>query len=222
MKFTLYTADCTGNEANCLYPHKAVIKSPGGFRRCRRTRSCDRGIQKQLSLERQLHLRRRHRLGLRQRFFGKPGRLGDAGEAGKEGALADVSFAASPESAQHAAERQLLAASPFSSDRADHSLHGRRRLRSAQEVRNAAFPFFDSKALDAARFLYGAKVKPEDVFWHEGTLTIDEILPDAPDEEAPDEPAVHRRLHPGGEPQQHDVAFRGPCAEAVRRHGQSL
>ena len=28
MKFTLYTADCTGNETNCLYPHKAVISSP--------------------------------------------------------------------------------------------------------------------------------------------------------------------------------------------------
>lgn len=28
MKFTLYTADCTGNETNCLYPHKAVISGP--------------------------------------------------------------------------------------------------------------------------------------------------------------------------------------------------
>ena len=31
MKFTLYTADCTGNEANCLYPHKAIINSPEDF-----------------------------------------------------------------------------------------------------------------------------------------------------------------------------------------------
>ena len=29
MNFTLYAADCTGNETNCLYPHKAVISSPG-------------------------------------------------------------------------------------------------------------------------------------------------------------------------------------------------
>ena len=33
MKFTLYTADCTGNETNCLYPHKAVISSPAELAR---------------------------------------------------------------------------------------------------------------------------------------------------------------------------------------------
>ena len=33
MNFTLYTADCTGNETNCLYPHKAVISSPADLAR---------------------------------------------------------------------------------------------------------------------------------------------------------------------------------------------
>ncbi len=27
MQFTLYTADCTGNRKNCLYPHQARISS---------------------------------------------------------------------------------------------------------------------------------------------------------------------------------------------------
>ena len=31
MRFTLYTADCTGNEANCLYPHEAIINTPEDF-----------------------------------------------------------------------------------------------------------------------------------------------------------------------------------------------
>ena len=31
MRFTLYTADCTGNAANCLYPHEAIINTPEDF-----------------------------------------------------------------------------------------------------------------------------------------------------------------------------------------------
>lgn len=38
------------------------------------------------------------------------------------------------------------------------------------------YAFFDKKALDAARLLYGANVKSEDIFWHEGRLRIDDAL----------------------------------------------
>ncbi len=37
-----------------------------------------------------------------------------------------------------------------------------------------AFPFFDSNALDAARFLYGSP--GSEVVWHEGSLTIEDYL----------------------------------------------
>lgn len=36
------------------------------------------------------------------------------------------------------------------------------------------YPFFDKKALDAARFIYGADTG--DVIWHEGWTTIDEDI----------------------------------------------
>ena len=47
------------------------------------------------------------------------------------------------------------------------------------------YPFFDRKAIDAARFFYGVEVKPEDVIWNEGFLKIEDVL-DEPvsDEEA--------------------------------------
>ena len=38
------------------------------------------------------------------------------------------------------------------------------------------FPFFDGQALDAARFLYGTEVVPEEIFWQEGEKTITEFL----------------------------------------------
>lgn len=40
------------------------------------------------------------------------------------------------------------------------------------------FPFFDDNALDAARFIYGADAG--DVIWHEGWLTIIEVLENIP------------------------------------------
>ena len=48
------------------------------------------------------------------------------------------------------------------------------------------FPFFDSNALDAARFIFGAD-SPE-IIWHEGWTTIDELLSD--DLSEPAEPAA--------------------------------
>ena len=38
------------------------------------------------------------------------------------------------------------------------------------------YSFFDDNALDAARFFYGASCDPTDVIWHEGFLSIDETL----------------------------------------------
>ena len=38
------------------------------------------------------------------------------------------------------------------------------------------FPFFDPNAVDAARFVFGCEVKPEEVIWHEGKLTIDRFI----------------------------------------------
>ena len=40
------------------------------------------------------------------------------------------------------------------------------------------FPFFDPNAVDAARFVFGCEVKPEEVIWHEGKLTIDRFIED--------------------------------------------
>ena len=40
------------------------------------------------------------------------------------------------------------------------------------------YPFFDGNALDAGRFMFGSAVSEDEVFWHEGFLTVDEIITD--------------------------------------------
>jgi putative DNA primase/helicase len=188
MKFTLYTADCTGNEANCLYPHKAIINSPEDF----------------AAAVARDHVTAAYRNSYRSNdnFLSADAIVWDCDNDFSEnpddwvtpenlakGALADVSFAASP------SRHNMLQKDSYSPRPRFHLVApitvctDADAFASLKKSGMQQFPFFDSKALDAARFLYGAKVKPEDVYWHEGTLTIDEILPDTPDDEAPEEPA---------------------------------
>ena len=192
MKFTLYTADCTGNEANCLYPHKVIINSPEEF----------------ASAVARDHVTAAYKGNYRSNdnFLSADAIVWDCDNDFSEnpddwvtpeklakGALADVSFAASP--SRHNMLRKenfsprprfhLIAPITICSDSAAFA--------SLKKAGMQQFPFFDSKALDAARFLYGTKVNPEDVFWHEGALTIDEILPEKPDAEEVEEP-----LYTGG------------------------
>lgn len=192
MKFTLYTADCTGNEANCLYPHKVIINSPEEF----------------ASAVARDHVTAAYKGNYRSNdnFLSADAIVWDCDndfsknpddwvtpEKLAKGALADVSFAASP--SRHNMLRKenfsprprfhLIAPIAICSDSAAFA--------SLKKAGMQQFPFFDSKALDAARFLYGTKVNPEDVFWHEGALTIDEILPERPDAEEVEEP-----LYTGG------------------------
>ena len=192
MKFTLYTADCTGNEANCLYPHKVIINSPEEF----------------ASAVARDHVTAAYKGNHRSNdnFLSADAIVWDCDNDFSEnpddwvtpeklakGALADVSFAASP--SRHNMLRKenfsprprfhLIAPITICSDSAAFA--------SLKRAGMHQFPFFDSKALDAARFLYGTKVNPEEVFWHEGALTIDEILPEKPDAEEVEEP-----LYTGG------------------------
>lgn len=45
------------------------------------------------------------------------------------------------------------------------------------------FPYFDENALDAARFLYDSEVKPEDIVWNDGWMTIEDMVADGNDDE---------------------------------------
>lgn len=191
MKFTLYTADCTGNETNCLYPHKAVISGP-------------EDLAAAVSHD---HVAAAYKNNYRSNdnFIAADAIVWDCDndqtdnpdewvtpETLAEGDLADIAFAASP--SRHNmlpkgkyAERprfHLIAPITECTDRETYAA-----LKSAGMKRYA---FFDGKALDAARFLYGADVKPADVFWHEGQRTIDEALADAePDDKGSAEPPLY-------------------------------
>jgi P4 family phage/plasmid primase-like protien len=187
MKFTLYTADYTGNEANCLYPHEAIINGPEDFAAAVAHDHVTAAYQNSYRSNDNFISADAIVWDCDNDFSENPDDWVTPENLAK-GALADVSFAASP-SRHNMLQKDSYSARPrFHLFAPINTCSDAAAFTALKKSGIRQFPFFDSKALDAARFLYGVKVKPEDVFWHEGTLTIDEILPDAPDEEAPEEP----------------------------------
>ena len=188
MEFTLFTADCTGNEANCLYPHKAVIKNPEDFAAAV-TRDHVTAAYKNSYRSNDNFLSADAIVWDCDNDFSEDPDAWVTPEKLAKGPLADVSFATSP------SRHNMLPKDKYSARPRFHLIapiticSDAAAFTALKKSGMKQFPFFDSKALDAARFLYGANVKPEDVFWHEGTLTIDEILPDTPATEKSDEPA---------------------------------
>lgn len=175
MKFTLYTADCTGNETNCLYPHKAVISSPAELARA-------------VSHD---HVAAAYRNDYRSNdnFISADAVVWDCDNDHTENpdewvtpeklaasVLADIAFAASP-SRHHMLPKGNYPARPrFHLIAPVSECTDRETYAALKNAGMRRFAFFDQKALDAARFLYGTEVKSEDIFWHEGRLRIDEVL----------------------------------------------
>lgn len=63
------------------------------------------------------------------------------------------------------------------------------------------YAFFDDNALDAARFLFGAE--SDDIVWHEGWLTVDDLV------------------EPGEDFDEEDISSSGPILEGSRNNTMS-
>lgn len=174
MKFTLYTADCTGNKANCVYPNRREITG--------------REVLAEAVEKDQVFARYKNSYRSNENFLESDVISLDCdnshSEAPEEWYTAemleeifdDVDHAIIP-SRHHMLPKEgkaarpryhILFAIPACTDPAMYA-----GIKSALQNR---YPFFDEKALDAARFFFGSACTPEDIVWHEGFLTIDETL----------------------------------------------
>lgn len=180
MEITIYTANCTGNRTNCVYPNEVVVHNPEELARAVKH---DHVVAKYKNNYRS-----------NDNFAWALAEVWDNDNAFSdnpsdwiipqqlaEGPLKDVSFIAIP------SRHNMKPKGNYSARPRYHIICPIQRCTSAavyaaiKAEGKRKFPFFDEKALDAARFLYGSDVKPEEIFWHEGTMTIDGLLPTLPD-----------------------------------------
>ncbi len=176
MCFELYGCRYVQNRTNCRYPIRMVIRSPADL-----CRAAGHDF---------VCARYKGNYRMNDNFESADVAFWDVDNSGtddprkwvtpeKIGRLfSDVAFAITP-SRHNMVPKGNEAARPrfhvFAPIRAETSFRKYGELK-ARVQRN--FPFFDPNAVDAARFVYGCKVKPEEVIWHEGKLTIDRFIED--------------------------------------------
>lgn len=171
MKFTIYTADCTGNEKNTLYPNQRVI-------------TCEGDLKKSITYD---HVCAQYQNNTRSdaNFIVSDVVPMDCDNDHSENPdewitpdfladnLTDVAFAVTY-SRHHMLSKGNKSARPrfhvfFPTAPCNDALsHKAIKAKIYKEL-----PFFDGNALDASRFLFGC---PSDVYWHEGSLSIEDWL----------------------------------------------
>ncbi len=171
MKFTLYTADCTGNEKNTLYPHQKVITSEADLKKAVTADHVCALYDHFSRSDANFQLADVVPMDCDNDHSDNPDDWMTAEKLSV--LLSDVAFAITY-SRHHNLPKGTVSARPrfhvFFPTCAckDAGIHKSVKVRIFKEL-----PFFDGNALDASRFLFGAK---GDVFWHEGSLTIEDWL----------------------------------------------
>ena len=171
MKFTLYIANCTGSAKNTLYPQKQVITSAMDLQKAvtfdhvcaKYAENIRKNANFQISDVVPMDCDNDH--SEQPENWITPERLAEM--------LPDVAFAVTF-SRHHMQAKGSLSARPrfhaffpiSECQKAEHYTNLKRRIQ-------RKFPFFDGNALDASRFLFGAK---SEIFWHDGDVSIEEYL----------------------------------------------
>ena len=173
MKMTFYVANCRGNEKNSLYPKKCVVDNEddclevmafdhvcGEFKGCRRGNdnflSCDASV---------MDCDNDHSDDPEDWVY--PEDL--EGKVGK-----DVAFAVAPSRHNMKPKEGKSARPRFHAYFPHDPVTDGEACASLKKAIQQKFPFFDAKALDCARFIYGTQV--DSILWHEGEITIDCIV----------------------------------------------
>lgn len=192
MQLTICTANCTGNQKNCLYPNKRVVTSADELKEAVKVdhvcaeyennyRSADKFIKSDVIV---MDCDNDHTDNPAEWIA--PDTLEDL--------MPDVSYAIVP-SRNHMLPKDGKTARPkfhlyFSID----AVGDADTYTNLKKAIYAQFPFFDDNALDAARFIYGAD--KGEVIWHEGWLSVLDMLEDV--DEDFDEAMSNHSVIPAG------------------------
>lgn len=174
MELIIYTADCTGNAANCLYPHENKITN---VKELVKVIARDQVFAKYEGNYRSIE----HFISSCVIPLDCDNDHSDDSEewltAEKLTAIfSDMQFVLIP-SRHHMKVKNGKAARPryhvlFSSaEYTDSTLYAA--IKSAIQKK---YSFFDDNAVDAARFFFGSRCNEDDIVWHDGFLQIDEDL----------------------------------------------
>jgi len=179
MQLNIYTANCTGNKKNCIYPNKCIIDNEDDFMAAVESdhvlclfdkfyRGNDNFIESNCVV-----------MDNDNDHSDDPDDWVDMQEFAD--ALPDVSLIIAP-SRNHMKEKDEKSARPrYHVYFPIETISDVKAYEALKQAIHERFPFFDDNALDAARFIFGSP--QQSVIWQEGELTIDCIMQSSPDTE---------------------------------------
>lgn len=172
MKFTIYTAACSGNEANCLYPQKCEIQSAND-------------LQKAVKFD---HVcaafKQNHRS--RENFLASNVIVMDCDNTHSENpadwmtgekllaALPGIAMAVVPSRNDRKSKNSKCARPRFHAYFMIPLTNDGKQYAAWKRAVYQQFPFFDKGALDAARFIYGNAT--ENILWQDGKKQITDVI----------------------------------------------
>ena len=171
MKFTIYTANCTANEKNTLYPNQRVI-------------TCEGDLKKSITAD---HVCAKYQNDTRSdaNFIVSDVIPMDCDNDHSENPdewitpqfladnLCDVAFAVTYSHHNMLVKGNKSARPRFHVFFPTAPCNDANSHKAIKQKIHKELPFFDGNALDASRFLFGC---PSDVVWHEGSLSIEDWL----------------------------------------------
>lgn len=177
MQLILYTANCSGNPANCQYPNKVVVSNALEMAAavvndhvCATYKDNYRNIDNFMESVVEVWDCDNDHSDDPTKWI-TPEMLGD-------GDLADVSFVTVPSRHNMLPKEGKSARPRFHLFAEINKCTNPDMYSSIKKAIQKQFTFFDDNAVDSARFLFGSKVSEDEVYWHEGWLLIDEIAED--------------------------------------------
>lgn len=172
MRFTLHTADCRGNEKNVCYPHECRIASEAEFMAavavdhvCAAFQGCRRSVGNFQSADVLVMDCDNEHSDVSAEWI-TPEKVAEM--------LPDVSYVLAPSRHDGEVKDGKSPRPRFHVYFPHESIEKASEYAGLKRAIQARFPFFDSNALDAARFIYGHPC--EKVVWHEGEQSIEQLV----------------------------------------------
>ena len=181
MKFTLFASDTKGNAKNCIYPHESVIDTPQALATVvEHDHTCGK-FKGNYRAKENFKWADCFIMDVDNDNSDSPADWVDAKKLMDD--FADVQMAIVP-SRNDGKEKDGKAARPkkhvvFPIEKTTDAT----RYAALKVTLQKKYPYFDGNALDAARFLYGSDVNPEDIVWNDGWITVEDLLSDGEDED---------------------------------------
>ncbi len=176
MKFILYTSNSAGDAENCVYPNRVEAASAAELAAAVQFDHVAAKYKNNYRSNRNFEEASVIEMDVDNDHSDNPEDWVTPEKLAADEELRDVEFATTPSRHNMKPKKGKSARPKFHFHAPIAKCESADEIAELKHALKQKYPFFDEGALDAGRFMYGADVSADEVFWHEGFMTVDEIV----------------------------------------------